>query len=259
MLVAMRSLPLSRVVLVSVVLTLAAALAGAFGGGAGCGTNYIWDCAGPDGGNIGSDNSGDLVCPCGSGCCIYGPVQAGPYPVGNCPWFDAGADGGALVCGPGTVRVGNECVPAGDDGDGGDDGGDGGDGGPLPACTGQCVPLPPPEWTPVLLWSGAQASAPSCPDLGLTVVFDGVAIANDASSTFGLACTSNASGACPGPLDVCGPAPAVGFLPCVMHDGDLPCASQGPYPEWYLFYEGTAPEPSLPSTFCCAPSPRIPP
>jgi len=36
---------------------------------------------------------------------------------------------------------------------------DAGAGGPIPGCTGQCWPMPPPEWTPLLLWVGAESSA----------------------------------------------------------------------------------------------------
>jgi hypothetical protein len=225
--------------------------------GAGCGPAaplYTWNCGGPDGGSIGTDVSGDLVCPCGGhpGCCIDGPVQAGPYPVGNCPFLDAG-----LMCGPGTIRVGNECVP--DNGDGGD-AGDSAEGGPLEpvtACTGACWPVAGPEWAPVLLWTGVETSAPLCAEAGLVVIFDGTT--NDATSTFGLACTSNASGSCPGTFDVCGPAPAGGFQSCIMHDDVASCASLSPYPDQWVFYEGTAPELSQPSTFCCPAPPIMPP
>ena len=33
--------------------------------------------------------------------------------------------------------------------------GDAAEGGPLPACNGACWPIPPPDWTPMLLWIGA--------------------------------------------------------------------------------------------------------
>jgi hypothetical protein len=127
---------------------------------------------------------------------------------------------------------------------------DAGEGGPIAGCTGQCWPIPPPEWTPILLWIGIEDDAPLCPDMAPTVVFDG-----DANGTFALGCTSNASGSCPGLGDVCGPAPADDFRPCVMNVGDLDCVTLGPYPERHLFYQDAAGGPVLPSTFCCTPSP----
>jgi hypothetical protein len=187
---------------------------------------------------------------------VEGSATDGFYvtPVGDCPFLD----GGSLMSGPGTIRVGNECVP--DNGDAGD-AGDSAEGGPLEpvtGCNGTCVPIARPDWLPVLLWTGTETSAPSCQDLGLEVIFDGTE--DDADSTFGLACSSNASGPCPGPLDTCGPLPVAGFLPCVMHDGnDVACAGDGPYPDWSVFEEGVFPEPSAASTFCCAPAPIMPP
>jgi hypothetical protein len=125
----------------------------------------------------------------------------------------------------------------------------GAEGGPISGCTGECWPIPPPGWTSLLLWIGPQNETPLCPPTAPTVVYDG-----SASGAFALACTSNASGTCPGLGDVCAPEPADGFRPCVMHDGDVDCVSLGPYPEKHLFYEGGGADPLLPSTFCCLPS-----
>lgn len=141
----MNALRLSRAVMIAAtVLAVAAALAGTFGAAiAGCstGTDYVWNCAGPDGGNIGTDVSQNFVCPCS--CCIDGPVQGGPFPTGDCPFAD---------------------------------GGTGADGGPLPGCAGQCVPNPPTYWSgPVLLWYGASIDAPSCPASAAGVGYQGYA------------------------------------------------------------------------------------
>jgi hypothetical protein len=125
----------------------------------------------------------------------------------------------------------------------------GADAGPLSgACPGQCWPGLPHDWTsPSLLWTGAESAAPPCPDVAPIVFFDG-----QASGVFALACTSSASGSCPGIADVCAPGDAPGFSQCVIRDGILNCPLLGPYSERHVFYEDAS---GLPSTFCCLPSP----
>jgi hypothetical protein len=150
------------------------------------------------------------------------------------------------------IQVFNECMSLLPD-----DAGDAAEGGPIPACNGQCWPIPPPAWTPILLWSGAESDAPACPYVAPTIVFAGNA--DDANGTFALGCASNASGSCPGFGDVCGPSFADGFLQCVLLDADLPCVSRGPYPDRLVFYESSPGAPILTSTFCCAPSPIMQP
>ncbi len=123
---------------------------------------------------------------------------------------------------------------------------DAGEGGPIPGgCTGQCWPIPPPGWTPLLLWFGAESDAPSCPNVAPAPVYGGYA-----AGTFALACASNASGTCADLGDICGPEQADGFWTCVYQEGDDECALVGPYVEKHLFYEG-----ATPTTFCCPAAP----
>jgi hypothetical protein len=187
---------------------------------AGCGGNFVWICASPTGVDLGTANNGDSsygACPCA--CCLSGPINGHPYPQGDCPFADAGAEGG-----------------------------------PLP-CSGECVPLPPPGWTPVLLWTGMDDVTAGCPDVALDAVFDGYA--SDGTATFALACTSTASGTCSGMADVCGPGPAPDtFRSCIMQAGDLDCVSLGSYPEQHVYLQSGPVQPS-PFTFCCATT-RIP-
>ncbi len=126
---------------------------------------------------------------------------------------------------------------------------DAGEGGPIPGCTGQCWPIPPPEWTPLLLWVGAQSSAPPCPDVAPAAVYGGYA-----NGAFAFACASNASGACPSFGDVCGPAGAEGFWQCAFQEGDADCPIVGPYLVKHTFYEHPG-QSSEPATFCCPTSP----
>src|ERR1700678_4504559 len=91
----MNAIRVSRgAMVVSVLLTLTVAVA--FSGVPGCstGTDYLFECGGPDGGFTGTDNSLTCDCPCGGTCCISGYAGCGPYPKGNCPFLDAGAHGG---------------------------------------------------------------------------------------------------------------------------------------------------------------------
>jgi hypothetical protein len=125
----------------------------------------------------------------------------------------------------------------------------GAEGGPIPGgCAGQCWPIPPLDWmSPLLLWIGAENDAPPCPLVTPAVIYDG-----HANGTFAFACTSNASGTCPAPGDICAPAYAEGFSQCVVRNGDLNCPLLGPYTERHVFYEDAS---GQPSTFCCLPSP----
>jgi hypothetical protein len=128
---------------------------------------------------------------------------------------------------------------------------DAGEGGPIPGCNGQCWPIPPPDWTPpLLLWVGAESSAPPCPELAPAPLYGGYA-----NGTFALACTSNAGGTCRGLGDVCGPEGAEGFWTCVFREGDVDCPLVGPYIEKHVFYEAAGGQPILPSTFCCPAAP----
>ena len=70
------------------------------------------------------------------------------------------------------------------------------------------------------------------------------------TGAFALACTSTASGRCPGLADVCGPEQTEGFWPCVSHDGDHACVSLSPYTENHVFYADTFGS----TTFCCLPT-----
>jgi hypothetical protein len=125
----------------------------------------------------------------------------------------------------------------------------GAEGGPISGCTGECWPIPPPDWAPLLLWVGLQSNAPPCPEVAPAPVYGGYA-----TGTFALACTSNASGTCPGLGDVCGPEAGDGFWTCIFREGDVDCPLVGPYDEKHVFYE-TAGSPTLPSTFCCPSAP----
>jgi hypothetical protein len=131
------------------------------------------------------------------------------------------------------------------------DAGDAAEGGPLPACNGACWPIPPPEWTPMLLWIGAESDAPPCPPSAPAIVYDGYG-----PGTFAEACTSNASGACPDLADVCGPASTDGFWLCIYHEGDVPCLTLGPYAQHHVFYSAAG-QPIDPTTFCCLLSPSF--
>jgi hypothetical protein len=220
-------------------------------GAASCGPGvWIWDCADPSGTYLGTaDSTTPNACPCVAACCTDGPPNGKPYPQPGVAFHGSCSSDAGITCGPGTVLVGNECVPASDGGDPGDAAEDG----PLgAACSGTCWPVFPLDWSPVLLWTGADAGPPSCP-WETFAVFDGVA--DDGTSTAALACATTVSGTC-GMGYVCGPAPVSGFSSCIMYESsNVPCVEAGPYPTWRLFYEGTAPEPVLPSTFCCPGAP----
>jgi hypothetical protein len=180
------------------------------------GTIYVWECAAPDGADLGAANTandptyGD--CPCK--CCTHGPVNGHPYPQGDCPFADAGA----------------------------------GEGGPIP-CSGQCWPLvPEPNWTgPLLLGVGPASNRPLCPASGDSApVWGGYGM-----DTFAVACTSQASGVCADLIHVCGPEGAEGFSACVLQAGDVTCPLVPPYTNRQVFYEAPPPLSGLPTTLCC--------
>jgi hypothetical protein len=124
-------------------------------------------------------------------------------------------------------------------------------GGPIEpgACAGGCWPAPPAFWTtPDLLWFGAEIDAPSCPPIAPTVAFAGFS----AGGAFALACSSTASGTCPGLGSVCAPGYADGFAQCVTRPGASACPLLSPYNEPHVF---TDPTDGAPVTFCCMASP----
>jgi hypothetical protein len=215
----------------AVVLASLLAVAWTLSAGSCGGTIYEWECATPSGQNLGNYTTANAGaygdCPCV--CCTSGPGNGQPYPQGNCPWYDGGTDSGGDA-----------------------------DGGPIPSCDGACWPgpLPGPEWMQVLLWTAGDASAPQCPAVAPTDVFDGNAELNNTAAR---ACGSTASGWCAGLGEVCGPASASGFVPCIMQEDNHPCVGSGPYPVWSLLYQGAPPEPVSATTFCCAPAPIMPP
>lgn len=132
---------------------------------------------------------------------------------------------------------------------------DAAEGGPLaayspPPCDGACWPPPPHDWiTPLLLWTGNEADAPTqCPPVAEWGYYNG-----SMGDTFALGCIGDQTGACSPAGEVCGPPYLGGWSQCVVRDGVTPCPFGGPmgevYTVQYIFYE----QPSEPSTFCCLP------
>jgi hypothetical protein len=221
-------------------------------------TISVFGCASPGGQFLGTEDTEGLTCPCTAACCIDGPPNGKPYPQpgvgvqGSCSPADGGAEGG-IICGPGTVLMGNECVPASDGGSDDGDPGDAAEDGPLPAaCSGACWPPPPHDWTnPLLLWQGAEGDAGECPPTANSPYYNG-----SEGSTFALGCTGYPSGTCTVPGDVCAPGALTGWSQCVIRDGVVPCPSVGgdsedEYTVQYIFNE----TPLVASTFCCLSGP----
>jgi hypothetical protein len=126
------------------------------------------------------------------------------------PGCGGGGAGTGITCGPGTVLRGKECVVASDDA-----GDDAADAPSALACTGQCAPYSPLEWSgPSLLWIGPPSQTPTCP------------AAVSASGYFAYA-DLDASAPCPPcqcapPAGSCGLPPAIGVSPesCEAADAD---------------------------------------
>jgi hypothetical protein len=242
--------PARAVIVTTMALAATVVLAGTLGGAAaGCHTPTpdVWICTDPDGGAPYSGLTYNLVCPCY--CCINGPVGGGPYPEGDCPFLDAGADGG----------------DAGDT-----DAGDAGQGGaPSGSCTGECLPPTPDGWeAPQLLFIGSPADQATCPAAAAAIVYEGygsMTTSTTCSCTFAWACQGTPSGTCPSGHYCAAFGPGSGALTCVYQLGDVVCPPGNPYSDKYTFYyaggdaaatctDGTPSctvNPVQPSTLCC--------
>ena len=231
-------------------LAAAVVLAGTLGGAAaGCKTPLpkSWICTNADGGDPFPAATYNLICPCT--CCTTGPVGGGPYPTGDCPWLDAGEDGG----------------DAGDT-----DGGDAGQGGASSGtCTGECLPGTPDTWeAPQLLFIASPADQATCSNPGAIVYrgYGSVTTSTTCSCTLGWACQGTPSGTCPDGQYCSAFGSVSGALTCIGHDGDVGRPTGSGYSDRHVFYSASGDassstcidgtpnctvNPVQPATFCC--------
>lgn len=127
------------------------------------------------------------------GCCACPSTVSGMCSLTDatcyCPFNDTVKDNVCPDAGSGCASNDPACWA---------DAGDAGDAeGPTGSCAGECLPSAPAFWTdPLLIWFGAEADAPGCPDVAPAVGYEGHADLTAPAATCGACSCGAPAGSC---------------------------------------------------------------
>ena len=139
---------------------------------------------------------------------------------------------------PWDPELGNVCPDGGTDAGTADAGAADAEG-PL-GCEGECLPNAPLAWSdPVLLWYGAELSAPACPDSAPAVGFEGHADLNAPDPICGACACEPPAGACDLPATMTANAAT-----CALNGASTPHTTFDPATDWTGACDTNAPIPA---------------